>query len=155
MIPAYAVREAYQRLTGLTDVGYVYIRGSRKDGGHRELITGVEHLPLQRADGSPAAWLVIGDMVNFAETPVNSLLLLLRQLGCEASQAAAVLSVGHPQTARSLDDNGVQLTTLTTVSRLLDVAETDGAVTASAAASYREYLQDPVRWEQTRGFAGG
>ncbi len=153
MIPAYALREAYQRRSGRTDVEYVYVRGARKEGGHRELVTGLEHIAPRTQAGAPSSWLVVEDMVNFAETPVNSL-LLLRSLGFVAREAAAILHVDQPEGNRRLRAHDVRLTTLTSMPRLLDVAVREGYAGRSAVEGYRAYLEDPGGWQRARGLGG-
>jgi orotate phosphoribosyltransferase len=153
MIPAYAIRAAFQQQTGRHDIEYVYVRGSRKPGGFGELVTALEHIPPPRASVDPPSWLVVEDLVNYAETPVNTL-LLLRSLGYRAEQAAAFVSFGQREADERLAAHGVTLTCLTTVGHLLDVAVSEGAVTAAAAEDYRSYLADPAGWQRAAGLTG-
>lgn len=152
MIPAYAVREAFQRQTGRHDIEYVYVRGSRKPGGFGELVTGLQHIPPALAVAEPLSWLVVEDLVNYAETPVNTV-LLLRSLGYRANHAAAFVSFCQAEATARLAANEVTLTYLTTVGRLLDLAVAEGAAERSAANSYREYLADPVGWQRAHGLS--
>ena len=150
MVPAYECREAYQRITGRDDVGYVYVRGTRKEGGHRELITGLDHIAPTREDGSPAQWLVVEELVNFGETTTNSL-NLLRGLGFVANKGATILHYNHAEVNTRLADNGIDLTHLTTLPNLLDVAVDQGYFPEEAVASYREFLSGPADWQKARG----
>lgn len=150
MIPAYECREAYQRMTGRDDVGYVYVRGTRKEGGHKELITGLPHIPEIRADGTPAHWLVVEELVNFGETTTNSL-KLLRELGFVAEKGATILHYDHPEANARLAESGIDLTHLTTLPNLLDVAVNEGYYSADTVASYRDFLVSPATWQQVRG----
>lgn len=149
MIPAYQCREDYQRLTGLKKE-YVYVRGTRKEGGHRELITGIDHIPPTREDGSPAHWLVVEELVNFGETTTNSL-KLLRDLGFVANKAATILHYDHNEVNEKLKDNGIDLTHLVSLPNLLDVAVNEGYYPAETVESYREFLANPTEWQKVRG----
>jgi len=150
MVPAYECREAYQRLTGRDDIEYVYVRGSRKEGGHRELITGLEHIEPTREDGSPVRWVVVEELVNFGETTTNSL-GLLRDLGYMANQGATILHYDHPEANARLAKDRVKLTHLVKLPNFLDVAVDNGFYSADAAASYREFLVSPAEWQKARG----
>lgn len=152
MIPAYAVREAYQQITGRVDIEYVYVRGSRKQGGHGELVTGIEHVNRRSRSGEPASWIVVEDLINHAETSVNSL-LLFRKLGFVADEAAALLQFDHPSARERLRDCGVRLTTLTTVPHLLEVAVDDGYFSARAADAYLDFIRDADAWQQAYSVA--
>lgn len=150
MVPAYQCREDYQRLTGRSDVEYVYVRGTRKEGGHRELITGIDHVAPTREDGSPAHWLVVEELVNFGETTTNSL-NLLRGLGFVANKAGTILYYDHAEVNERLAENNIDLTRLTTLPNLLDVAVSEGFYSQDAVASYRDFLASPAEWQQVRG----
>lgn len=149
MVPAYQCREDYQCMTG-REVGYVYVRGSRKEGGHKELITGLDHIAPARPDGSPAHWLVVEELVNFGETTTNSL-NLFRELGFTANKAATILHYDHAQVNDRLANNGIELTYLTTLPHLLDVAVNEGFYSQEAVASYRDFLASPADWQRVRG----
>lgn len=150
MIPAYQCREDYQRITGKKEVGYAYVRGTRKEGGHKELITGINHLEPVREDGSPPHWLVVEELVNFGETTTNSL-NLLRNLGFVANQGATILHYDHDTVNRRLTDNGIHLTYLATLPNLLNVGVEYEYFSEDAVSSYREFLADPAGWQATRG----
>lgn len=149
MIPAYQCREDYQRLSG-KNVGYVYVRGTRKEGGHRELITGLDHISPAREDGSPAQWLVVEELVNFGETTTNSL-NLFRELGFVANKGATILHYDHSEVNAKLTENSIDLTALTTLPHLLDVAVDQGFYSEDAVASYRDFLAGPAEWQRVRG----
>lgn len=150
MIPAYQCREDYQRLTGRSDIEYVYVRGTRKEGGHGELITGLDHITQTREDGSPAHWLVVEELVNFGETTTNSL-NLFRGLGFVANKGATILHYDHAEVNAKLTENGIDLTRLATLPNLLEVAVNEGFYSEEAVASYREFLAGPAEWQGARG----
>ena len=149
MLPAYQCREYYQDLSG-QEVGYVYIRSSQKEGGHKELVTGLEHVPDEKDNGEPPNWLVFEELVNFGETTMNSV-KVLRSLGFIACEAATILHYAHGEVDERLADNGINLTYLTTLPRLLDVAVATGHYTADTVSSYREFLDNPSKWQSDRG----
>lgn len=150
MVPAYECREAYQRLSGEEGVEYVYVRGSRKQGGQGELVTGLQHIPRTREDGSPVHWLVMEELVNFAETTTNSL-LHLRDLGFVARQAATILHYDHEEANKRLEENGITLTHLTTLPHLLDVAVESGRLPQELIDSFKAFQEDPLGWQAARG----
>lgn len=149
MVPAYQFREDYQSFTGIKK-GYVYIRGSRKQGGKGELVTGLQHINPTRPDGSAAHFMVMEELVNFAETTTNSL-LVLRNLGFVACEAATILHYDHQKANEKLEQNGIRLTALTTLPTLLDVASETGRFPSEAVDSYRDFLADPMDWQAKRG----
>ena len=116
MVPAYQCREDYQSLSGRT-IEYVYIRGSRKEGGQKELVTGLEHIPGPRSSRRVARWLVFEELVNFGETTVNSI-QALRSLGYIALEAATLLYYAHNEVDAKLEANEVNLTCLTSLPKL-------------------------------------
>lgn len=149
MIPSWQLHGDYQDLSE-REVGFVYVRGSRKEGGHRELITGLSHIPETGSDGTPASWLVVEELVNFGETTTNSI-KALRQLGFIALEAATILHYAHDEVDTKLTQNDINLTYLTTLPTLLNVAEADGYYSPDAVASYREFLANPAGWQKQRG----
>jgi len=149
MVPAYQFREDYQAVTD-REVGYVYVRGSRKQGGKGELVTGLQHVPATNPDGSPTEFTVMEELVNFAETTTNSM-ILLRGLGFTANRAFTMLFYGHDAAKTRLADNQIELTYLTTLPHLIDAAEDQGTFSPDAIASYREFLADPADWQASRG----
>lgn len=149
VVPAYQCREDYQRMTG-REIEYVYVRGTRKEGGQRELVTGLDHISATRDDGSPASWLVVEELVNFAETTTNSL-NLLRGLGFVANKAGTILHYDHAESNAKLAENGIDLTNLVTLPHLLDVAVEEKYFDEDAVDSYRQFLKGPAEWQKVRG----
>lgn len=154
MVPAYEFREQYQGLTALAgdpqEKEYVYIRGSRKQGGLGEHVTGLKYIPRQKPDGSPVRGMVMEELVNFAGTTTNST-LLLRDLGFEATHAATLFTYGHEESAKRLADAGIKLVSLVRLETLLDFAVADNRFSADTVASYREFLAGPAEWQARRG----
>lgn len=123
---------------------FVYVRDTRKLGGHGELVTGIEHL----AEGSEG--IVVEELVNFAETTCNSA-LHLRKLGFQVGDAATILTYENPVAIARLSENDIDLVSLMTLDELLSVAEIDGMYEVHLVRSYREFLEDPLGWQSARG----
>lgn len=142
MIPAWEVA----RELGLP---YVYIRGSRKKGGQKELITGLRDGYTRFNPGSNG--LVGEELVNFAETTTNSA-VALRQAGFEVTHGMCILSYDHERQRQLLAEHGVKLIYLFTLGQLLQAAEEHGTHDPRLLASYRESLADLPAWNKARGF---
>lgn len=135
----------HQRLSRILerDIPMVYVRDTRKRGGHKEHVTGVDGLkPGSRG-------LVIEELVNFATTTTNSA-LLLRDLGFKVSHAACIVSYDTAPCYELLRENKLELIHLLTIGQLIAIAEIGKVFSAQAIASYREFLADPAAWMAKR-----
>lgn len=146
MVPGWQLRNDLEGLTG-KEIPYVYVRETRKIGGHQEYVTGNMNNPLI-TNGMRA--LVFEELVNFAETTTKSA-KVLRDKGYNADVAATILFYDNPKAVELLRQEGVSLTPLITLTTLIDVAERTGKFNSKAIASYREFLQDPIEWQLKRG----
>lgn len=145
MVPAWVMAEALSVQFG-RDIPYFYVRNTRKIGGHGEYITGDQ----QNAFFKPGrVGLVMEELVNFAETTVNSA-LVQRQAGYIVPYAATFVSYDHMKARHRLSDNGVRLYALFTVHELLDIAESIGHP-AHLISDYRAFLNDPKGWQERHG----
>lgn len=143
MIPGYQLREDLQKMTG-KDIPYVYVRGSRKVGGQKELVTGIDYIkPGSRA-------LVVEELINFAETTTISA-MGLRELGYVAERAATILHYQNPEALKKLRESQVSVVQLTSLPKLLTVAEKENFFSPKAVQSYREFLSSPLNWQKNRG----
>lgn len=124
-------------------VPFVYIRDSRKKGGHKEQVTGLR--PEISGQG-----LVVEELVNTAQTTVNSI-LLLRSMGFEAKFAATILSYENPLAIKSLNENGMELIRLVNLEDLLAAAEAKDLFPKRAINDYRSFLDDPMAWHTRWG----
>ncbi len=150
MVPGWILSNHLERKKPLgldRPVPYVYVRGTRKKGGHGELVTGIENNDLighgQRA-------LVVEELVNFAETTCNSA-EALRELGYEVTHAACILFYDNPVAKQRLKDTGVELIYLLTLPEILAVAEAEKTHAPHVIQSYRDFLADPKGWQAQRG----
>ncbi len=146
MIPGYQLREDLQRMTGRS-IPYVYTRGTRKLGGHKELVTGIDGNPSIQIGQKP---LIIEELINFAQSTSNSA-IGLRELGFPAENAATVLHYHNPKALERLRETGITVVELTSLPKLIDVAEEYGYSSSRAIESYRDFLQNPLHWQAERG----
>lgn len=148
MIPGWQLRNDVSDVLG-REVPFCYLRGSRKEGGHGELITGNDNNPLI-TKGMKA--LVVEELVNYAGTTGNAA-EEFRSAGYPVSHAACILSYDHQQSNSRLAEKGITLVPLITLPQLLDVAESSSLIPKKAIDSYREFLADPLDWQLSRGLA--
>ncbi len=125
-------------------VPFVYVRDTRKKGGHKELVTGLR-------PGLHGQCLVVEELVNFAQTTVNSA-EILRDLNFKVQYAATILSYDNPKGLESIKNSGLNLISLITLPDLLDVAERSGKFAKSVVDDYRLFLWNPNQWQSLRGF---
>lgn len=145
MVPGYILAEVLTWRLG-REVPYIYIRNTRKIGGHGEYITGDKNnsffVPGRKG-------LVFEELVNFAVTTTNSA-LVQRDAGYDVRFAATIVSYNHDRLKRLLSDTGVTLIHLLTVEDILSVAE-KGYIEKRLVDDYRSFLADPQGWQSTRG----
>ncbi len=147
MVPGWQLRNDVSEILG-KEVPYCYLRGSRKEGGHGELITGDSNNPLIHK-GMYA--LVVEELVNYARTTSNAA-VAFRDAGYRVSHAASLLSYDHPESNARLEEKRVSLVTLITLPRLLDVGEEKGKLSKGGIKCYREFLKDPLLFQLKRGY---
>ncbi|MBZ9572217.1 hypothetical protein KJA15_02730 [Patescibacteria group bacterium] len=146
MIPGWLLSEELEKISGKT-MPFVYIRGLRKKGGQKELITGIANNPEIRPG---ANGLVIEELVNFAETTRNGV-IALRGKGYKATHAATILFYDNPVAIKALEEHEIEMIYLLTLPELLEVAEKHHTGPQKAIDGYREFLADPLGWQVKRG----
>ena len=147
MVPGWQLRNDLEELTG-QEFPYVYVRETRKVGGHKEHITGDRNNPLIKK-GDRA--IVFEELVNFAETTTNSA-KVLREAGYYVNVAGTILSYQNPKAQELLGETEVGLTHLIGLPDLIDAAESTGKFKSEAVQSYRDLLANPVKWQLDRGY---
>ena len=147
MVPGWQLRNDLELLTAKV-IPYVYVRETRKLGGHKEHITGDRNNPLINANDRA---LVFEELVNFAETTTNSA-KVLREAGYRAEVAGTILDYKNPKAQKLLNETGVTLTSLIGLPDLINAAESTGKFKGEAVQSYRDFLVDPVKWQLDRGY---
>lgn len=144
MIPAYVLAERLSVLFG-RDIPYVYVRNTRKIGGHGEYITGDKNndffQPGRRG-------LVFEELVNFAQTTTNSA-LVQRDAGYDVRHAATFVSYDHAPARELLSMNGITMMHLMTVADILSAAE--DVLEKRLVDDFRAYLTDPISWQLAHG----
>ena len=124
-------------------VPFVYVRDSRKKGGQKERVTGLY-------PGLSGSCLVVEELVNFAQTTVNSA-GVLRALDFTVIHAATILSYDNPEAKLDLEAAGVQLISLITLGDLLAEAKRQELFPVAAIEDYQRFLADPLAWQKARG----
>jgi len=145
MIPGWQLRNDISDLLG-KEVPFCYLRGSRKEGGHGELITGNQNNPLIKP-GMKA--LIVEELVNYAGTTANAA-EEFRAAGHPVSHAACILSYDHTQSNSKLKEKKITLVPLITLPRLLDIAKYHKWLPLKSIQSYRDFLKDPLEWQLNR-----
>jgi orotate phosphoribosyltransferase len=143
MIPGWLFAECLRRFY-CKPVSYVYVRDTRKRGGHKELITGLQHVDC------PSRTIVIEELVNYAETTINSV-LALREAGFEVNHAACILFYDNPIAKANLIKYKIHMTYLFTLPQLLDMAVKGNFYSQSLVDAYLKFLDDPAAWQKQRG----
>ena len=146
IIPAWLLSEYLEQYLGRT-VPFTYIRSTRKKGGQKELITGISNNPeISLGDNA----INVEELVNFAETTCNGS-DALREAGYEVTHVACILFYNNPVAIESLKNKEIKMVSLMTLPQLLEVAEKHRTHSPNAIAGYREFLKDPLGWQEKRG----
>lgn len=145
MIPGWQLRNDVSDILG-REIPFCYLRGSRKEGGHGELITGDRNNPLIR-QGMRA--LVVEELVNYAGTTGNAA-EEFRAAGYPVSHATCIFSYDHGESNARLKEKGITLVPLITLPQLLDTSEANGLIPQGSIQSYRDFLSDPLGWQLSR-----
>ncbi len=145
MIPGWQLRNDVSEILG-KEIPFCYLRGSRKEGGHGELITGDRNNPLIKK-GMKA--LVVEELVNYAGTTGNAA-EEFRAAGYPVSHAACIFSYDHGESNARLREKDITLVPLITLPQLLDVSESGNLISQNSIQSYRDFLKDPLGWQLSR-----
>lgn len=144
MIPGWLLSE-YLEVFLDRPIPFCYVRGTRKKGGQKELITGIRNYEI----ASSSNILVVEELVNFAETTCNSA-EALRQIPSVVTHAACILTYDNPEAIIRLDQVNVQLISLFNLHKFLMAAEKYSTHPVKLIANFREYLENPLRWQEGR-----
>ncbi|MEA2064906.1 MAG: hypothetical protein U9O66_01245 [Patescibacteria group bacterium] len=129
---------------------YVYQRGARKVGGHKELDTGDRNnpnIPLQ------CRTLIVEELVNFAETTTNGVLYERDKKDRVVEDAATILFYQNPMAVKRLKKYNINLHWVIGLrDDLLPFAVKDGFFSEKIVANYFNFLNNPKKWNLTRGF---
>ncbi len=146
MIPGWLVSEELEILLGRR-IPFVYIRELRKTGGQKELITGIQKNPeiLPNSHG-----LDMEELVNFAQTIINGA-GVLREAGLNCNKGACILYYDNPVANKELAHAGIEMVSLITLPRVIDVAERRFTHPLDLLREYRQFLKNPLLWQADRG----
>ncbi len=145
MIPAWQLSRDLSEILK-KEIPCPYLRESRKEGGHGELITGDKNNPLIEK----GMWaLIVEELVNYAGT-VGNAAEIFRSEGYSVSHAACILSYDHPQSNARLKEKGLNLVSLINLSTIINVAEANKLFSQKAIDSYKDFLKDPINWQLSR-----
>jgi len=128
------------------EIPFVYLRGSRKEGGHNELITGDLNNPLIKHG---MRVLIVEELVNFAETTTNAV-QVFREAGYKVNYTTCILSYDHDEANKKLQENNITLIPLITLPELLQIAKENSLIPAHLVDSYLDFLNNPLEWQLAR-----
>ncbi len=146
MIPGWVVSEELEVLLGRR-IPFVYIRELRKTGGQKELITGIQNNPELPAG---SLGLDMEELVNFAQTIINGA-VCLRDAGYQCKSGACILYYDNPVANKDLADAGIEMVSLLTLPRVIDVADRYDTHPKNLLGDYRQFLKNPLQWQADRG----
>ncbi|XOB40587.1 MAG: orotate phosphoribosyltransferase [Candidatus Nealsonbacteria bacterium] len=146
MIPGWLISEELESLLGKT-VPFVYIRGTRKKGGQKELITGITNNP-EITEGNNG--LIVEELVNFAQTTCNGA-VAIRSAGYKVIHAATILFYDNPEAIKALKEHKIEIIYLITLPEVLKVLEEHSIYPQKVIDDYRQFLANPLGWQIERG----
>lgn len=145
MLPGWEIRNQLSSLQN-RKLPYTYLRGSRKEGGHNELITGdLDNPDIQKG----MRVLIVEELVNFGQTTCNAV-DVFRDSGYTVEYTTCILDYGHEETHQRIDSTKFQLISLITLPQVLDIAEKYKLLPQGPLKSYKQFLQDPLEWQISR-----
>ena len=148
VIPAWELCRNLSKIQN-RQIPYVYLREARKQGGHNELITGDSSNPLITKSMKV---LVVEELVNYATTSINAV-EIFRNSGYISNYCACILSYDHPDAMANLAKHNIQLISLITLQEILNIAEQNNLIAKHKIDSYRNFLQDSIKWQLDRNLA--
>ncbi len=149
MIPGWLVSEELEVLLGRR-IPFVYIRELRKTGGQKELITGIQNNPEIHPGPLGSQGLDMEELVNFAQTITNGA-ICLREAGYRCKGGACILYYDNPVANKDLAGAGIEMVSLLTLPRIIDVADCNSTHSKDLLADYRQFLRSPLQWQADRG----
>jgi len=143
VIPGYCLKQIVSQRLG-KPVVFIYQRGARKAGGHRELDTGDRGNLLIRPG---CRTLIVEELVNFAGTTTNGALYERDVKGRNVVGAATILFYQNPVAIERLRANRIPIHYLIGLKDdLLPFALNEGFFSQHLVRQYLEFLNDPAGW---------
>ena len=146
VILGWLLSEELETILGKT-VPFVYIREAKKKSGQKELVTGIANNPEIPTN---ANGLVVEELVNFSQTTCNGA-NALRDAGYLVTHAATILFYNNPEAIKVLKAHNIEMIYLFTLPELLMIAKEHQTHPQEAIDDYREFLKDPLGWQEKRG----
>ena len=151
--PSLLLRDHVQELQG-REIAWVYIRDTRKAGGTKEHVTGIQHLATggtnpEIPEGSRG--IVMEELTNYANSLRNGA-GVLRDSGYRCTDGIALLDYAQPRAAEALRDAQLTLRTLITLPEPLDAVVEVGAFPERLVDDYRWFQRDPEAWMRHYGY---
>ena len=128
----------------LMNLPMVYVRGSAKGHGKGNRIEGA----LEKG----RRVVLIEDLISTGGSSLEAA-DAIAEVGAVLEGVAAIFTYGLPVAARRFQDAGVPLDTLTNFNVLMDVALSNGLLSASQKAIIADWQRDPGAWSADRGGA--
>jgi len=147
VVPGWILRNKLSKYWN-KELPFVYMRDARKQGGHNELIVGNQNNKLINKGMEV---LIVEELVNFGSTTLSAV-DVFRKSGYRVKYSCAILSYNHDETNVRLKDKNVELIPLINLDELLDIAEKYKLIDIEAIKSYREYLNDAIKWQLDRDY---
>lgn len=122
----------------------VYVRTSKKDHGKENLIEG-EFAPKSKV-------LIIEDLVSTGSS-VEHNVKTIREAGGIVTQCLAITTSTVHAYEKTVDELHIQLSTLTNIQTVIDVAKKIGQINDKEYESIQEFLKDPSNWAKNNGLA--
>jgi orotate phosphoribosyltransferase len=153
MAPSLVLRDHIQDLQG-REIPWVYIRDTRKAGGTKEHVTGIQHLATGGINpeiplGSHGV--VMEELTNFANSLCNGA-GVLRNVGYTCDIGWSLLDYTNPKAAEALAEAKLHLDTMITLPELISSAEEVGAFPQRLIDDYRWFQRDPMGWNTHYGY---
>jgi orotate phosphoribosyltransferase len=153
VVPAYELREQLQELQD-REIPYVYIRDTRKAGGTREHVTGIQDLASggtnpEIPEGSTGV--VMEELTNFSNSVSNGA-RVLRSSGYTCNVGFTILDYNHDQGRQALKEARLELKRLITLSDLIDAIEASEAFEQRLVDDYRWFQRDTAGWMAHYGY---
>lgn len=125
-------------------INFMYYRGNKKNEGHNEEVVGINYVKPK------SNVIVVEELVNYAKTTMDAVNHLRNNNNVQ--YAACLLSYDHNDVNTMLKNNSVDIISLITLPKLLQIAEDNGLIKKNIINSYKKYLNNPVKWQLDRGY---
>lgn len=118
---------------------FIYIRSAAKGHGLTNQIEGEYH--------AGAKVVVIEDLISTGGSSLSAV-EALRSAGCEVLGMVAIFSYGFPLAADNFKNAGCELTTLSSYSTLIEVAQNQNYIKADDVETLKEWRKSPDTWRK-------